>query len=156
MRAFPSQVRTLSPCKMLVVSRRAFPKFLTLVPDIRQRLERTKQLRKKQSELTVQYNEDSEEVKADQFRRNENDARRGSDLQKKNIFWAIEQHVPAFSSAAATRLQRRWRRKIKEKIERRKAAEAEAAARRKEEEEPAARPRAGPRGTRRTSTVRRS
>ena len=63
-RAFPSQVRTLSPCKMLVVSRRAFPKFLTLVPDIRQRLERTKQLRKKQSELNLLMAQEREDRKA--------------------------------------------------------------------------------------------
>ena len=62
-----AEVRTLSPCKMLVVARRQFSKFLALVPDIRQRLERTKQLRKKQSELTVQYNEDGAVVRADRL-----------------------------------------------------------------------------------------
>ena len=117
-----AEVRTLSPCKMLVVARRQFSKFLALVPDIRQRLERTKQLRKKQSELTVQYNEDGAVVRADRLRKLENDARRGSDLQ--HYSWAVEQHVPAFSTAAATRIQRRWRRTLSDRRDRRRAAAA--------------------------------
>ena len=46
-------IRTRTPCKMLVLSKPQFAKFLQLVSDFKHRLRRTKELRKKQSELNV-------------------------------------------------------------------------------------------------------
>ena len=46
-------IRTRTPCKMLVLSKPQFAKFLQLVSDFKHRLRRTKEPRKKQSELNV-------------------------------------------------------------------------------------------------------
>ena len=48
-----ASVHTLSPCKLLCLSRYRFAKFLALVPDFKARLKRTKELRTKQTELEM-------------------------------------------------------------------------------------------------------
>lgn len=46
-------MRTLSPCRLLVLGRAYFFRFLSLVADFKPRLERLKELRRKQTELTL-------------------------------------------------------------------------------------------------------
>lgn len=48
-----ASVHTLTPCKILSLPRSQFARFLSLVPDFKARVARTKALRKKQSELNV-------------------------------------------------------------------------------------------------------
>ena len=47
-------IRTRTPCKMLVLNKPQFGRFLSVVSDFKQRLRRTKELRQKESELNVQ------------------------------------------------------------------------------------------------------
>ena len=48
-----ASVHTLSPCKILSLSRANFGRFLSLVPDFKDRVARTKAVRKKESEINV-------------------------------------------------------------------------------------------------------
>ena len=48
-----ASVRTLSPCRLLVLGPAYFFRFLSLVKDFKPRLKRLKELRQKQTELTV-------------------------------------------------------------------------------------------------------
>ena len=48
-----ASVHTLSPCKILSLSRANFGRFLSLVPDFKDRVARTKSVRKKESEINV-------------------------------------------------------------------------------------------------------
>ena len=48
-------IRTRTPCKMLVLSKPQFGRFLGVVSDFKHRLRRTKELRQKESELNELY-----------------------------------------------------------------------------------------------------
>ena len=59
-----ASVHTITTAKLLYLSRQHFGKFLSLVPDFRKRMTRTKEVRKKQSELNLLMAQEREDRKA--------------------------------------------------------------------------------------------